>query len=690
MAASAGTKKRRAPFQASGAVTPLVVTAAVVVVMLLRCSQAFVGPPTRTAGGVVGTASKIIGSKDFISSGRGARAPTASIAWTSIDARRERMATLSQVHWGLPGSGSGGGGGRNGGRDDGGGQPAGRASRKVLGSATALRSSSSGNGGEEGGGRGATMGAVRKGAAGAIRRAVARVLKRGGGGRVASAAAVAGGVSRSNAPGSHQGGGTGAAPPPTGTPGGALVDVDDVVQRSHLLLKDEDGPGESKRVLILMSDTGGGHRASAQALKAAFDELYPGLVNVEICDIWTKHAPWPLNKFVEAYQFMAKRPPIWKAFWEYGRFPLTRRVTDELTNLQVHKRFRSALEDYNPDLVVSVHPLCQEIPLRVMKKMGGGSREVPFVTVVTDLGGAHPTWFHRDVDACFVPSDRLATLAHKCGLSPEQIRLHGLPIRPGFWGSSYPSPSSSLSEEQQQQGRECSTASQEAAAAAAAVQKANLQEKLGLKPGVKACLVVGGGDGVGGLQGIADSVGQTLAQQGGETQVVVVCGKNDAVKDSLERGNWASNVHMHVKGFVSNMDEWMGAVDCIVTKAGPGTIAEAMIRGLPIMLSAFLPGQEAGNVPFVTEGGFGAFSKDPAKIADTVCRWLRDDTLRAKMSAKAKEASRPQATYMICSDIGEMLFGKDKASAAAAAASARMIQRGGNSVPADAGLTVAA
>ena len=40
------------------------------------------------------------------------------------------------------------------------------------------------------------------------------------------------------------------------------------------------------------------------------------------------------------------------------------------------------------------------------------------------------------------------------------------------------------------------------------------------------------------------------------------------------------------------MDEWMGAVDCIVTKAGPGTIAEAMIRGLPIMLSAFLPGQE--------------------------------------------------------------------------------------------------
>ncbi|CAN0437675.1 unnamed protein product, partial [Hapterophycus canaliculatus] len=106
-------------------------------------------------------------------------------------------------------------------------------------------------------------------------------------------------------------------------------DVDDVLRQSELLLKgeDEDGSAGNKRVLILMSDTGGGHRASAQALKAAFDELYPGAVDVDIVDLWTAHAKWPFNKFVSAYQFMAKRPPIWRAFWEYGRFPLTRQIT---------------------------------------------------------------------------------------------------------------------------------------------------------------------------------------------------------------------------------------------------------------------------------------------------------------------------------------------------------------------------
>lgn len=64
-----------------------------------------------------------------------------------------------------------------------------------------------------------------------------------------------------------------------------------------------------------------------QALEAAFDELYPGAIDVDIVDVWTAHAPWPLNKFVQAYQFMAKRPLIWRCFWEYGRFPPTRRLT---------------------------------------------------------------------------------------------------------------------------------------------------------------------------------------------------------------------------------------------------------------------------------------------------------------------------------------------------------------------------
>ncbi|KAJ1495858.1 hypothetical protein T484DRAFT_1760757, partial [Baffinella frigidus] len=44
-----------------------------------------------------------------------------------------------------------------------------------------------------------------------------------------------------------------------------------------------------KRVLFLLSDTGGGHKASAKAIEMALEELYPGKFLSEICDIYTDY-----------------------------------------------------------------------------------------------------------------------------------------------------------------------------------------------------------------------------------------------------------------------------------------------------------------------------------------------------------------------------------------------------------------
>jgi UDP-N-acetylglucosamine:LPS N-acetylglucosamine transferase len=100
-------------------------------------------------------------------------------------------------------------------------------------------------------------------------------------------------------------------------------------------------------------------------------------------------------------------------------------------------------------------------------------------------------------------------------------------------------------------------------------------------------------------------------------------------------------------------------------QAGPGTIAEATIRGLPIMLSAYLPGQEEGNIPYVVEGGYGAFSKDPEVIANTVTAWLLDDAKLAELSANAYRAARPHATTAIARDIGKMVSRERQAPALA-------------------------
>ncbi len=123
----------------------------------------------------------------------------------------------------------------------------------------------------------------------------------------------------------------------------------------------------------------------------------------------------------------------------------------------------------------------------------------------------------------------------------------------------------------------------------------------------------------------------------------------------LQARDWGPHLHVAVEGFTSRMNDYMGVASCIVTKAGPGTIAEACCCGLPIMLSGFLPGQESGNVGFVVDGGFGAYASEPAQIASTIAGWLADPQRLAAMAERSRRAARPRATEQIADDIVELI-----------------------------------
>jgi 1,2-diacylglycerol 3-beta-galactosyltransferase len=102
----------------------------------------------------------------------------------------------------------------------------------------------------------------------------------------------------------------------------------------------------------------------------------------------------------------------------------------------------------------------------------------------------------------------------------------------------------------------------------------------------------------------------------------------------------------------------MRAADVIITKAGPGTISEALACGLPILLSGFLPGQEAGNVTFVEQSGVGVLREKPEDIASTLNAWLApgNDTL-ARLAQRARELARPCAALDIAQMLDELVTG---------------------------------
>jgi len=244
--------------------------------------------------------------------------------------------------------------------------------------------------------------------------------------------------------------------------------------------------------------------------------------------------------------------------------------------------------------------------------------EVPFTTVVTDLTRCHRTWFHKQVDKCFVATQLVAAQAMECGLTAKQLSCHGLPIRPAF--NLPPRP------------------------------KADVRRQLGLKVTAATVMVIGGGDGMGKLEAIAEALSRTLPTS---AQIVVICGRNEKLARSLASKSWPLKVV--VKGFVSNMNEFMSACDCIITKAGPGTIAEALICGTPILLNGYIPCQEEGNVSFVLENGVGAYDEDPAQMAQIVAKWFSPGSKELEaMAVKAKLLGRPEATFNIVRELAGM------------------------------------
>ncbi len=361
-----------------------------------------------------------------------------------------------------------------------------------------------------------------------------------------------------------------------------------------------------------MSETGGGHRSAAEAIAEATHHLYGEACQVEITDLWADHTPFPINRLGRLYGPLVNRGAIlWKLIFRSTSNRRWMSLLEKILWPMVRKDMKDFLRQSNPDIIVSVHPVLTHFSIRALQQ---ARLRIPFVTVVTDLVSLHPLWLCPETDFCLVPTEPARDRALASGLPCEKVKVVGLPVGLKF-------------------AREIE-------------QKEILRDKLGLERDRPNILVVGGGEGVGKVYKIA----RTIAKARLNAQLVVVAGRNKRLRHRLEKVDW--EIPTTVFGFVTNMPELMGASDVIVTKAGPATISEALIAGLPILLSGFIPGQEEGNVEYVIDKGVGTLTGKPQLIADTLAQWLQpeNETL-THMAQKAQRLGRPQAALDIAVEI---------------------------------------
>ena len=95
--------------------------------------------------------------------------------------------------------------------------------------------------------------------------------------------------------------------------------------------------------------------------------------------------------------------------------------------------------------------------------------------------------------------------------------------------------------------------------------------------------------------------------------------------------------------------------DLLVTKAGPGTITEAINAGLPMVLYSRLPGQEDGNVTYVVTERVGTWAPGPERAAASVHQWLQDPQAMQQAAAACRRLARPSAATEIARVIAAQL-----------------------------------
>jgi 1,2-diacylglycerol 3-beta-galactosyltransferase len=179
--------------------------------------------------------------------------------------------------------------------------------------------------------------------------------------------------------------------------------------------------------------------------------------------------------------------------------------------------------------------------------------------------------------------------------------------------------------------------------------KALLRKHLGWPKAKKVVLVVGGGDGMGPLAETA----RAIDASGLDVCQVIVAGRNNKLKAELKEQTWENPTFIY--GFSHDMPDFMRAADVIVTKAGPGTIAEALNAELPIILYAKLPGQEDGNVDFVVSEGVGVWAPEPLAVVRALTRWVCRPYERREVMKNCRQASRPEASRQIALILGKQV-----------------------------------
>jgi processive 1,2-diacylglycerol beta-glucosyltransferase len=322
---------------------------------------------------------------------------------------------------------------------------------------------------------------------------------------------------------------------------------------------------EKHKVLVLSVGAGSGHNRCAQALEKAFlqDDRVERVEYVDCLD-HTNIAFKELysRQFLKVVQNATN---LWGWAFDKTDVPWEENNIRELVERLHTKKLVSKIIDFEPDICICTHFMPAEIVSRLLRK---NKLKTHLSVVVTDFY-VHASWLTELFCRYFVPHEEGAVQLEAVGFDRERINVCGIPIDPVF------------SEKKD---------------------RAKLREKFGLEDDAAVILLSAGAAGT--MRG--EEIIKFLASIQSPCQFVIVCGRNETLKDELNKtieGRPKDEKKFHVLGYTTQMDEYMSAADLFIGKPGGLTTSECLAKSLPMVIWDPVPGQEVYNSIYLLENG---------------------------------------------------------------------------------------
>ncbi len=354
--------------------------------------------------------------------------------------------------------------------------------------------------------------------------------------------------------------------------------------------------------MILSAGVGSGHNSAAKAVKQACDER-DDIEDVLMLDVLQESTALYRDLLGKGYFALVDAVP-WLVDWGYdfSDQPFKRRgPIDPWTRANAIPTV-SEIKRFKPTAIVCTHFLPAQLIASLLLR-GTVDAKTAIVTTDYDFQGM---WLVSAFHALFVAREEGRVQLNALGVPADRVMATGIPIsRPDT--------------QQSKRGQ-------------------------GGPPMLLISAGASGGD-------YAEAVVRQTMHIRSPFRATVVCGRNDKLRENIERLVAPVADRYQVLGYTNDMPQLLRDADLFVGKPGGLSASECMAAGLPMVLVNPIPGQEVRNGDYLMEQGAAIRCNTPSTIGWKIDEVLREPGRLERMQDAARRTGRPDAAAQVLSSL---------------------------------------